>query len=248
MKRLHLFEFGDQPWCPRVIRGGITEFLATVARVTKLYSPTAEIVNDLLMSSGQTKVIVLAAGSGGGILDIVPELDKATHVTLTDLFPSEGFTTADPRVEYERNPVDATQIPKELQGVRVMYAGFHHFPPVEAHKVLADAVDANQPIAIFEATERSLKGVLSILFVPLMVLILVPFVRPFRWNRLILTYLIPALPLVLFWDGLVSALRTYSASELRGITLGFPQYEWKVMTLNGPHQENILALTGSSNN
>lgn len=244
MRRMHWFEFGDQPWCPNAIRRGITEFLATIARVTKLYTPTADVINDLMTTSGQKNIVALAAGSGGGILDIRQNLQDSTEVVLTDIFPSRDFIAPDSRLVYYKDPVDATQVPRELIGVRVMYSAFHHFATGEARKVLADAVECNQPIAIFEATERSFKGILSILFVPIILLILIPTVRPFRWNRLFLTYLIPVLPLVLFWDGLVSALRTYSASELQDLTAGFPQYHWKVMTLKGPHQENILALTG----
>jgi hypothetical protein len=68
------------------------------------------------------------------------------------------------------------------------------------------------------------------LLVPLMVLLVTPFIRPFRWSRLVWTYLIPVVPLVSLFDGLVSCLRTYSVQELRDLTegLGANNYQWDI--------------------
>ncbi|MDH5604797.1 MAG: hypothetical protein OEY51_12695 [Cyclobacteriaceae bacterium] len=49
---------------------------------------------------------------------------------------------------------------------------------------------------------------------PLTVLITTPFIRPFSWGRILFTYLIPLVPFFIWWDGLVSSLRTYSLKEL----------------------------------
>ena len=50
--------------------------------------------------------------------------------------------------------------------------------------------------------------------VPFNVLALMPFARPFRWSYLLFTYLIPVIPLVLLWDGIVSMLRIYSPKQM----------------------------------
>ena len=69
---------------------------------------------------------------------------------------------------------------------------------------------------------------LLMLPVPLMVLLMTPFIRPFRWSRLFWTYLIPVVPLVSLFDGLVSCLRTYSVAELRELVDGLEaeNYQW----------------------
>jgi hypothetical protein len=46
-------------------------------------------------------------------------------------------------------------------------------------------------------------------------LVLVHFIRPFRWSRSFWTYLVPALPLVLLLDVIVSWLRVYSSDRSR---------------------------------
>ena len=47
--------------------------------------------------------------------------------------------------------------------------------------------------------------------------ILAPTIRPFRWSRLFWTWLIPLVPFVLFYDGIVSCLRAYSHRRTRAI-------------------------------
>ena len=67
------------------------------------------------------------------------------------------------------------------------------------------------------------------LLVPLNVLAMMPFARPFRWPYLVFTYLIPLLPLIVFWDGIVSMLRIYSPEQMRELTesLQAPDYVWE---------------------
>lgn len=233
MKRLHLFEFADQSWCPTFIRRAVTEYLAAATRLTKLYQPTAEVLRDLLSKTSEKTIFVLGAGSGGGILDVFPDLPADTQIVLTDLLPDNEFKSPDSRIQYRKEPVDAFNLSKGLSGIWVMYTAFHHFPPLAAKKILSSAVMTGRPIAIFEGAPRSLAGVLTTLLIPLMVLLLTPFVRPFRWTRLIFTYLIPIFPTIFFWDGVVSNLRTYSLDELKEMTADLTSYDWEIRELHG---------------
>lgn len=84
----------------------------------------------------------------------------------------------------------------------------HHFTPAEAAAPLRQARDTGAGIAAFEATHRSLRGLLGMALVPLVVLAITPLIRPRRWWRFALTYLIPVIPLAVWWDATVSSLRT----------------------------------------
>ncbi len=244
MRRAHLFEIADQPWCPTVLRRGLTEFLSAVSRVLQIYRPTAEVLQRLLARSQDQQIVVLGAGSGGGIVDVLPFLPAQSRVILTDILPDRNFSSLDPRISYYPDPVDAMNVPSELKGIRVMYAAFHHFDRNAARSILASAVREGCPVAIFEGTERSPKGLFLAMTIPPFVWAMTPFIRPFRWSRLWLTYLIPVFPLMIFWDGLVSALRTYSESDLRELVADFENYGWTFQTLKGPHGEHIPCLEG----
>ena len=65
--------------------------------------------------------------------------------------------------------------------------------------------------------------------VPLAVLVLMPLARPLRWAHLLFTYLVPLLPFVMLWDGMVSMLGIYSPDQMRQFTadLQAPDYHWE---------------------
>src|SRR5262249_10215676 len=130
-------------------------------------------------------------------------------------------------------PVDARKIPAELSGIRTMFSAFHHFDPPAARAILEDAFRRRSPVCIFEAGAGNLLGVASMLLVPLNVLALMPFARPFRWQYLVLTYLIPIMPLMIFLDGVVSMLRIYSTDQMRDMVSGLqaPDYAWEIGAL-----------------
>ena len=71
----------------------------------------------------------------------------------------------------------------------------------------------------------------KILLVPLNVLLTTPFIRPFRFGRILFTYIIPLLPLLFIGDGLVSVMRTYSVHEMKQVVSslhGSDRFEWEI--------------------
>ena len=73
---------------------------------------------------------------------------------------------------------------------------------------------------------------------PLTVLLTTPFIRPFRLGRIIFTYLIPIVPLFVWWDGIVSSLRTYSVKEMNELVKSIDNqeiFDWEIGKLkSGP--------------
>jgi hypothetical protein len=68
-----------------------------------------------------------------------------------------------------------------------------------------------------------------------------PLIRPRRWWILALTYLVPILPLLILWDGVVSSLRTYAPADLERLTtgLGSDGYRWS----SGVHRVQGMVIT-----
>src|SRR5207244_4464717 len=98
----------------------------------------------------------------------------------------------------------------------------HHFPPEKAGELLQDAVERHEGIGVFEATQRSVPAILAMLIAVLLVFFCTPFIRPFRISLLVWTYLLPAVPLIVLFDGIVSCLRTYTPAELMCLVDGVP--------------------------
>jgi len=84
----------------------------------------------------------------------------SVQFTLTDKYPNipafERLSSRNPAgIRYIAAPVDATDVPENVTGLRTMFNAFHHFAPEPARLVLQNAVQARQPVGIFEIPERN---------------------------------------------------------------------------------------------
>lgn len=224
MARIHLFEFEDLKWFPPFLRNYMTDFLQFISNTFDIYKPIVPIIEEGLEKSKTNTIIDLASGGGGGLLNLNAHLlenNSNIKIILTDYYPNiEAFKQTKKsaeNIEYIEISVDALNVPKSLKGLRTQFLSLHHFKPIQAQQILQNAVNNNSAIAIFEAQERNLKSIIFMLLSPINVLFMTPFIKPFKWGRIIFTYLIPILPILICWDGLVSVLRTYSIKELNGL-------------------------------
>ncbi|HUM47912.1 MAG TPA: hypothetical protein PLD84_13355 [Chitinophagales bacterium] len=240
MPHLHLFEFEDQPWFPQVIREGMMDFLRYGISMTNFYEPIAPLIKDTLVFSGENKVIELCAGGGGGVLKLMKylkALDCEPKIVLSDLYPNsntwerlKGETNG--KIDFIAKSVNALNVPESIKGMRLLFSSFHHFKPEQAKEILVDAARKNESIGIFDAGTKSIFTIIFgvILLQPIVFFFLTPFIKPFRWSRLLFTYLIPLIPLCTLWDGSVSVLRFYTVDDLNKLTqqLKADHYIWKV--------------------
>lgn len=233
MGRVHLFELNDQRWFPSFLRDGMTDYLAFMGRMVKVEKTVAPVVGEVLDRTGKDELLDLASGSTGPMVDVASQLvedGREVRITLTDYYPNvEANARSRERgdhVEALDEPIDARDVPERFGGVRTLLNAFHHFRPSEARKILRDAFDKRRPIAIFEMAERTAPNLIGTLLIPILVLFVVPFLRPVRPLVLLFTYLIPILGLCIMWDGFVSHLRVYSVPELDALTADMQSQDW----------------------
>ncbi len=258
MKRLQLFEFEDLPWFPGALRECMTNYLAGVHR----FVGTSELLRPLLAralaESDSHAIVDLCSGGGGPLPTIAGELlgpgGGVMSVTLTDRYPNltaarainAGYTA----IRYLEASVDATAVPGDLVGLRMMIGSFHHMAPVVAHAILADALKSRRPIVVYELSDNAAPIALWWLAVPfnaVVALLATPFVRPFSLVGLVFTYVIPILPFTIAWDGAVSNARTYTPDDLRELTtdLQSPDYTWEIgLTTKKGYPGNACYLIG----
>ena len=235
LPRLQLFELEDLTWFPQTIRDLATDYLHFMEIRFALHKPVVPLLLAMLESTKTSCVVDLCSGGGGPVAALYEALladHREVQFTLTDKYPNlAAFQSLSSRypsgIRYIADPVDATNVPGNLVGMRTMFNGFHHFAPKSARLVLEDAVLARQPVGIFEVPERTLLALLLFLFTPVFVVFATPFIKPFQWKRLLWTYLIPLVPVTCWWDGLISACRAYTVTELLDMAHGFADYDWK---------------------
>ena len=236
MPRLHLFEIEDQPWCLEVLRDGATAYLELMVRATGTARAMGRELQRALHKSGHRHVTDLCSGGAGPLPTILEELEVTA--TLTDLYPNEAAFRAaaarNPRIGYRLEPIDCTRLPAELDGHLTLFNALHHLPPALARQLLEEADRRRQPIAAFELVSRHPRNFVGLLLLPLIVLITMLWVRPRRLEWLFFTYVLPLIPLLVLWDGLVSCLRAYSTEELHELTRGLDDFEWEVRDFDLP--------------
>jgi hypothetical protein len=235
MRRYHLFEFHDQPWCPAFVRDAMTECLRVFTRVIGMHKDVARYVRPVLRKTRVNTIIDLCSGAGGPAVELYEELGRDADVVLTvltDLYPNqEAFRKAKRKGLHACVlPVDVTSVPYLLTGLRTLCNAFHHFKLEDARRILGDAYAKRQPIAIFEVTGR---GWLRAVGTGLGSAVLMPLLLPFMCRQplatYVLSYIIPVIPLLFGWDAFVSCLRTYTTDEVRDMTEDLREgYLWKV--------------------
>ena len=239
MKRIHLFEFEDQHWLPSWLRECITRMIIPMHKLLGTSDIITEILAPALKKSGQSKILDLCSGSGGPMLEILDKLEtdydlKHIELTFSDLYPNEQMVNADlgNNINYVSEPIDATKIPKNIDGFRTIICGFHHMKPNIAKEILSSAHKDKAPILIFEISDNSVPILLAFIALPvnfLMGFIVSLFVKPLTWQQIVFTYLIPIIPITFAWDGAISNIRTYTFSDMDELLEGLhsDDYVWK---------------------
>lgn len=228
MRRYQLFEFLDQSWLPNPLRSAATRYLTAAYATTPFPALWAAKLVRVLEECRFDRIIDIGSGAGGPMEMVLREMARlgcVPGVILTDLHPVPTASS----IDYWPQPVSATCVPRELRGLRTLFTTFHHFAPPEARAVLQDAFRQRQPICIFEATSRTASAIAVSVVIPVLVLFLTPSIRPVSISQIFFTYLIPVLPLLAFWDGLVSQLRSYSIAELQELAANYSSadYSWE---------------------
>lgn len=232
-------EFHDRPWFPRSFRDGVTDALQFILNLGGVYDPIVPRLSRAMESAGTHRIVDLCSGAGGPWLRIQPVLERqnraAVEVYLTDKYPNvitfkDVRHASHGRINYSAESVDAASLPPQLQGFRTIFGSYHHFDPQKATAILRDAVENGQGVGVFEVAKCHPLTIFLVVLMPLMALLVTPFIRPFRFSRLFWTYIIPVVPFVLFYDGVISCLRAYSTATLSALTRNLPaqNYQWQI--------------------
>ena len=206
---MHLFELHEFNWFPKIWRNLFTDSLSYFIANKKLYVPIVDLLKPIIEKHEDFTIVDLCSGAGIPIATVINSfndfIDNKIQVILTDKYPNiSAFThlskKSNGRIKYIDKSVDATNVSENLQGFRTFFSSFHHFNEKSALAIISDAIKKKQGIGIFEFTERTLllRLVPYFIFWQFWFLLHTLFIRPFRWQRIIWTYLIPIIPVIFF--------------------------------------------------
>ena len=207
--------------------GGITAALATQYRA-------------LVEASGTRQVLELASGSGETSADLHARAGfrspSGVMLIFSDLAPRQGHWAGigerySVAVQTVGEPVDATEVPAELGAGRVWLVvnAFHHLAFDQAAALLGRAAQSASGIFIAENFGANMLATLPCGVVGMLAAFLNPALTGRdRVSKAVFTYLIPLIPLVVAWDGLVSALRMHRPADVQSMIAPWPAWEWEL--------------------
>jgi len=213
-----MFEWEDKRWFPPLLRRMQTDYIGWMVHQFAAYGPVLAHFTEMIETIDAKNWVDLCSGNGGPAIWIYTEIKKQKSVSsglrlqLTDLYP--GFPLNLPKdVEPVLQSVDALNPDGKLSGVRTMFNAYHHFD--EASKIMLIQKHGPHGFFVVEILQPNVVVFLKILIATTIgQLILAPFVKPFSWTRMLLTYIIPVNLFTVCWDGLVSVLRVSSPAKM----------------------------------
>ncbi|KAL8691362.1 MAG: hypothetical protein Q9218_003406 [Villophora microphyllina] len=157
--------------------------------------------------------------------------DPSVDFILTDIhphIPSWSLACAkSPHLHYIPRPVDATSTPPDLFSLthrplqarqrkpfHLFSLAFHHFPTAPARATLHNALLHSSGFAILELQSRTPSSLLTALCLGPLLWMVSWYSFWGDWTHLFFTYVIPIVPAVVVFDGLVSCLRMRSRGEI----------------------------------
>ncbi|KAI8950303.1 hypothetical protein F4801DRAFT_355721 [Xylaria longipes] len=152
---------------------------------------------------------------------------EAVKFVLTDLHPHveswEQAARKSPHLTYVSTPVDAAAAPPDLiiqnkthgKGVfRLFNLAFHHFDDDLARAILKNTVSTSDGFGIFELQSRTFSSFVSCMLFGVFILLIAPLLYWWSPQILFFVYVVPVVPFVLVFDGVISSVRTRTADEV----------------------------------
>lgn len=204
-------ELEDLPWFPSKLRQMQMEFIGFMVVLLRVYHPLTPIIKQSLAKSNTRNILDLCAGSGEPIRNLVESEKIADLVILSDLYPHPKFEKAG--ITWNPDPINALEMNHKLLGMRTMFNAYHHFNEEEKLKLL----EYHSPSGIFiaEILQPNILELMKIIVTTIIgQLLFTPFIKPFSFQRLVFTYLIPINLFTITWDGIISVLKSQRSRNM----------------------------------
>jgi len=223
MKRKQAPQITNASWFPNFLTRCVYEFMTWFVNKVNAAKPFMPVIEEGLQHADRIVVINKRCGAGFETVDRLVD-DKIKRVFVS----AENLTTTE-------------------EGLYLSVNSFHQFSVNEAKDMLTQISNKKQPVVIVEGNNDSLWQVFGMtVIVPITVLLTAPFVKPFRFERIIFTYIIPVLPFVTFFDGFMALFKLYAPKDLDELTASIKTdgYYWRSGKLDNGRGGKIIYLIG----
>lgn len=251
--RIQSFEFGDINSIPKFYHNYLRTLMSLLYEYFKIHTLWLPVIREFSQTAKSEVIMDPCAGSGHVNYLLEKELHNENEIKfiLSDfmterapMFSKQINEQENPRLKYIERSIDVLNMKEdELKIPKMFINSFHHFDKEQVGKILKTHSVSGTNILVLEYCRKSFLNFVSIFLGPIIGMLLFPFIVKKQDFILsfIFVFLIPIVPLMLLWDGIVSSLRTYSVEDLKKILneIGVENYEIK-----GYQKSSILYPSG----
>lgn len=254
------YQLSHATWMPNVVKVLMTEFLDFIVKMVNANRPFLPLLKTAKGTASE--IYLLAPQVGGSSALLVPDLQKIDEIKkitlLTDdltaaryqhLLALEGVL----KPPYEQATL--AQIPRQErsqgEGInrRAVFSinQSHLLTDEEFIQLLKTLEQKFDQIMIGEGNNKSIRQIIGMtILAPLVAVFAAFFIKPFRWSRLFFTFVIPILPVMITWDGLVALIRIRNPKRLKEIVeaSGLQDWHWESGKLQNNRGGFIIYLNG----
>lgn len=211
-------ELEDYTWFPSVLRNFQTEFIGYIASRFNVYEPFVKYLKSL--SLPVQSMTDLCSGSGEPAIKIFNQSTIFHTLILSDKYPNPVQRGND-KFFYEKESEDVLKMKFKAGTCYTMFNSFHHFTDKDKLAIVEKIHMAGSAAFLVEILEPGIICFLKILATTIGNFLLTPFVKPFSFNRLFLTYIIPINIFTVMYDGIFSVLKSSSARQYQKLFINF---------------------------
>jgi hypothetical protein len=222
--RFHGFEFMDTSWVPAPLRQCLRDVLE-VCNSTGLRPYNSWLASQLEIianDTGSTRLIELGSGNAPLTRSLLQNgRGKIQKISPCDLYPDhktyKQLQSQFPEiVEPIYESIDfslSRQWPND--SILVLSATHHHLEGNLRRQVVQALFTSNRPVVIAEPLRHNLISILSTFFTPVFTLMtpIALWRRPGGLHRVLWCWLFPIAAPLFIWDGIISALRSWTDEE-----------------------------------
>jgi len=207
-------ELEDYSWFPAVLRRFQVEIIGEIALRTRVYRTVVPALKELLSQKGAQSFTDLCSGSGLPAFGMYTSIqDRRMQVVCTDLYPQAHSIHAN--ITMQQESVNVLTFLPEKDCVYTMLNAFHHFDDPQKKDIVGRMLHRKSGFLFAEILEPSIVSMIQVLLASIAgTLVFTPLIRPFSWQRLLLTYVLPINLLTVLIDGVLSVLRATDAKKL----------------------------------
>lgn len=254
--RIQAFEFMDLPQTPRFLRDSVVESLGNAMRWSGACKTAAPVFKEFCQSLDTDVLLDLCSGSGepaAVLLDALKDRgDPMPQFYISDLFPvaermKEVAAKHPDHIEVIEAPLDASNVPEGYaHSGRMVISAFHHFPPALALSILNDSARKGKAIFVMEPMTRRGRGAFRMGVYFFAANLVNPFLsKEDKLLKGLFTYVLPAIPLMAAWDGLVSIVRMYTRQDFADLTANIDApFDWEFRQVTGGFDSTVSIFMG----